>query len=332
MTRVTLVMGAGGVGKTTFAAGLGALAARAGQHTLVITVDPARRLADAIGTHLGNAPTPVASVPGLHAAMLDARAAWESIARTHTDEDAAERLIANPFFAAIADRFPSGQSYAAGDQVTTYADEFETIVVDTPPADGGISFLRAPERIRSLVAGRALRVLTGPRLPGRRLVYSLTARPALRVADTVLGGRLLEDVAEFLIDLSTVYGPISRRSHEVERMLLGATIVGIATADPHPVAELRRLVDLGHQPAVVVFNRTLPETWAAADTNPDDALGANLARWGDEARRQRSVRGAFAAHWGGTPLTFPWLDTPPVDPNQLADLMATAGLEAVPLS
>lgn len=332
MTRITLVMGAGGVGKTTLAAGLGALAARSGQHTLVITVDPARRLAAAMGITVGSRPTPVELVPGLDAAMLDAGEAWRAIARNHADPDTATRLIANPFFSAIADRFPSGQSYAAGEAVVAYRGRYDAIVVDTPPADGGIRFLQAPERIRSLVAGKALRLLTGPRLPGRRLVYSLTARPALKVADGILGGRLLEDVAEFLIDLSSIYGPVTRRSREVEQVLAGAAIVAVTTADPAPLAEVRRLIQAGHAPGVVVFNRMLPMAWDQAPHSTDDPLAANLSRWGAEAARQRALHDAFAAQWGDRPPTIPWLPTPPEDPGALADLVAAAGVEAIPLS
>lgn len=332
MTRITLVMGGGGVGKTTIAAGLGALAARGGLRTLVITVDPARRLAAALGVALGSRPAPVPGAPGLDAAMLDAAEAWRAIARTHADAPTAERLLANPFYAAIADRFPSGQSYAAGEEVAAHAADYDAVVVDTPPGDGGISFLRAPERVRRLVAGRALRLLTGPRLPGRRLVYSVTARPALKVADGVLGGRLLEDVAEFLLDLSTIYGPVTRRSREVESLLDAAEIVAVTTADPAPIAEVRRLVDHGRQPGVVVFNRMLPAAWAAPAPRGDDPLAANLTRWGAEAGRQRMLLDGFAARWGSPPLTVPWLPEPPADPAGLADLVAAAGIEVAPLS
>jgi anion-transporting ArsA/GET3 family ATPase len=109
MTRVTLVMGAGGVGKTTIAAGLGALSAGQGLRTMVLTVDPARRLADALGTDLGSDPSAVPAVPGLDAAMLDAAEAWEAIAHAHADPDTADRLISNPFFRAVAERFPRGR-------------------------------------------------------------------------------------------------------------------------------------------------------------------------------------------------------------------------------
>ncbi|HAX82115.1 MAG TPA: hypothetical protein DCY40_06075 [Actinobacteria bacterium] len=336
MTRVTLVMGAGGVGKTTVAAGLAALSAERGARTLAITVDPARRLADALGTRLGNHPTPVPGHARLDAAMLDATAAWEQIARTHADPTTARRLLANPYFRAVADRFPAGQAYAAGEQVLTHFDagSYYRIVVDTPPAEGGTAFLDAPRRIRALVAGRALRVLTGPRLPGRRLIYSVTARPALMVVDSVLGGRLLEDVAEFLLDLSAIYPGISRRSRRVEAMLQQADAVVVTTPDPGPIAEARRiaterLVTRGDPPQVV-FNRMLPAAWAGAGAaGAIDPLERNLGRWGMEASRHQALLNAFAAHTGLSPLSVPWLAEAPADPARLAGLVESAGLDPV---
>lgn len=327
-------MGSGGVGKTTIAAGIAALSARRGARTLVITVDPARRLADAMGVAVGNDPGPVPGCTRLDAAMLDATAAWESIARTHADAATAARLLANPYFRAVASRFPSGQAYAAGEEVLRHAgtDRYDHIVVDTPPSEGGLAFLAAPRRIRTLVAGRALRLLTGPRLPGRRLVYSVTARPALMIADSVLGGRLLEDIAEFLLDLSAIYPAVGRQSRQVERMLTAAAIVAVATPDPEPIAEARRVITdrigLTESPGTVVFNRTLPPEWvgAAETTHP---LGANLQRWAAEASRHDALRRAFAANTGVTPLTIPWLPEAPHTPDALADLMAAAGLEPV---
>jgi anion-transporting ArsA/GET3 family ATPase len=336
MTRITLVVGAGGVGKTTVAAGIAALAARRGARTLAITVDPARRLADALGTTLDNHPSPVPGHDRLDAAMLDAAAAWEQIARTHADPATARRLLANPYFRAVADRFPSGQAYAAGEQVLTHFDAalYDRIVVDTPPAAGGTAFLDAPRRIRTLVAGRALRVLTGPRLPGRRLIYSVTARPALMVADSVLGGRLLEDVAEFLLDLSAIYPGISRRSRRVEAMLQHADVVVVTTPDPGPIAEARRvtterLVPRGVPPEIV-FNRMLPAGWAGTFPTPAaEPIAQNLARWGLEASHHQAVLNAFAAHTGLNPRSVPWLAAAPDSPAALADLIAAAGIDPV---
>ncbi|MEX1043157.1 MAG: ArsA-related P-loop ATPase, partial [Acidimicrobiia bacterium] len=116
-TRTILVTGGGGVGKTTLSAALGVVSARQGLRTLVITVDPARRLADALGLdRLGTEPEPNPDEPNLWAAMLDASASWTAIALHHADPDVAERLVANPFFQAATTHFPASQSYAAAEE------------------------------------------------------------------------------------------------------------------------------------------------------------------------------------------------------------------------
>ncbi len=330
MTTITLVMGSGGVGKTTIAAGAAALAALTEQRTLAITVDPARRLADTMGIRHSSEPTRVPGFAHLDAAMLDAAAAWDDIARRHADATTSRRLIANPYFRAVADRFPSGQNYAAGETLLQFAesDRYDHIVVDTPPADGGSAFLSAPRRIRTLVAGRALRLLTGPRLPGRRLVYTVTARPALKVADAVLGGRLLEDVAEFLLDLSAIYPGLARRSRSVEALYAGAAIVAVATPEPGPIAEARRILadTLGSAKATraVVFNRVVPMAWTKSPTT-HDPIGANLERWVAEAAHHDALRHSFASHTGITPIALPLLTEPPASPRALADLLQSAG-------
>ena len=142
MTRTLIVTGAGGVGKTTVSAALAVAAARSGRRTLALTVDPARRLADALGIPgAGNDPVTTPE-PNLSAAMLDSAAAWEAIALRHASPPTAARLIASPYFRAVADRFPGGQAYAAGEEMLGHLESgrYDLIVVDTPPAQGGIEF------------------------------------------------------------------------------------------------------------------------------------------------------------------------------------------------
>jgi arsenite-transporting ATPase len=336
VTAALLVTGAGGVGKTTLAAAFGVAAARSGRRTLVLTVDPARRLADTLSAGLGNEPTPVPHEAGLAAAMLDAEASWDALIRRHAHPDTVDRLLASPFFRAIAERFPAGQSYAAAEEMAGYLESgrFDTVVVDTPPAGGGIDFFTAPRRIRSLVGGRVLRWLTGAAVPGRRRIYSITARPVLKAADTVLGGPLLEDVAEFLLDLRTAYDGIAGRARRVERHFRRAASVLVTTSDPTPMREAVRFFHEApppaSRPAAVVFNRVLPEAWislpaAHRSTGP---LDANLLRWAAEAQRQADIRAEFAAQHGVAPATVPWMEESPVTPGGLAALLdAASGLD-----
>jgi arsenite-transporting ATPase len=327
-----IVTGAGGVGKTTVAAAVGLAAARSGVRTLVVTVDPARRLADALGLGgLGTEPSPHPEEPRLWAAMLDAASSWQAIARRHTEPEVAERLVASPFFAAATSHFPASQSYAAAEEAVTFLDAraWELVVVDTPPAAGGIEFFTAPRAMTELIGGRVLRWLTGGPLPGRRFLFDRAARPALRLADDILGSDLLSRVAQFMMDLRTTYEGVARRSREIEERLRAARVVVVTTADPTPIREaltmFRELPQLGVAPVASIFNRTLPEEWIDADADGDDpALVENFRRWAEESRRQRDLRAEFSSRYLTESVVVPWLTPPPVDLTGLARLLDAA--------
>lgn len=333
MTRTLLVTGAGGVGKTTIAAAVAVRAARDGLRTLVVTVDPARRLADALGiASLGNEPQPHHDEPNLWAAMLDSSASWRAVAVRHADPEVATRLADNEFFKAASEHFPASQAYAAADQAATFvqAKAWDLVVVDTPPSAGGIDFFAAPAQMADLVGGRLLRWITGGPFPGRRFFYDRAAKPMLRVADSILGSDLLERIAEFLIDLRTTYDGVARRGREIEAVMRDSSILVITTADPAPVREAvkfyRELPKLASTPVAVLFNRALPDHW----TNVDDADGltAELRQiaemWGAETLRQRDTREGFEARYGATVATLPWSMAPPTDLEDLSGLVESA--------
>ena len=334
-TDTIIITGAGGVGKTTLSAAIGAATARTGRRTLVLTIDPAKRLADALGIdELGDEPTPVAGTPNMHAAMLDVSASWEAIIHRYADPDVGDRLLVNPYFRAIADRFPAAQAYAAGERMAEYIESraFDLIVVDTPPSGGGIDFFRAPATTGDLVSGKLLKWLTGSHIPGRSFLYRFTAKPMLRIADSVLGGPMLSDVADFLLDLRTMYDALSARSRTIERYLRGATTVIATTADPTPLREahrfFRELSGFRIEPAALVFNRALPEAWIAdadaplrgiADAELRATVKANLRAWAAEARRQADARDELSSRYGLPVHTVAWQSPPP---ESIADLIA----------
>lgn len=331
MTNTVLVTGAGGVGKTTFSAALAVSAAKQGVRTLVVTVDPARRLASALGIdELGDEPQPHEDEPDLWAAMIDSEASWRAVAMRHADPEVATRLADNEFFQAASQHFPASQAYAAADQAATFvqARAWDLVIVDTPPSGGGIDFFTAPAQMADLVGGRLLRWITGGPLPGRRFFYDRAARPMLRVADTILGSGLLERVSEFLLDLRTTYDGVSRRGREIEGVLKQASILVVTTADPAPVAEAvrfyRQLPDLASVPAAVVFNRALPEEWASI--SPVSNLSAPVARvveqWSSETVRQADAREEFSSRYGANVATVPWRSNPPTDLEGLGALVA----------
>lgn len=337
MTRTILVTGAGGVGKTTLSAALAVDAARRGVRTLVVTVDPARRLASALGIeNLGDEPQPHATEPELWAAMLDSKASWRAVAMRHADPEVATRLADNEFFEAASEHFPASQSYAAADQAATFvqARAWDLVIVDTPPSGGGIDFFTAPAQMADLVGGRLLRWITGGPLPGRRFFFDRAARPMLRMADTILGSGLLERVSEFLLDLRTTYDGVARRGREIEAVLREAAILVVTTADPAPVAEAvrfyRQLPELASVPVAVVFNRTLPDEWAqiGAPTGLPAELGQLVAQWSAETLRQADARSEFSARYGANVATIPWRPDPPTDLDGLAAVLE--GSEGIP--
>ncbi|MFQ5517923.1 MAG: ArsA family ATPase [Acidimicrobiia bacterium] len=320
-----IVVGAGGVGKTTVAASLAA----DGRSTLVLTVDPAQRLADSLGAGtLTDEPRPVAGTRRLHAAMLDAPAAWETVVRRHADAATAERLVAHKLFTAVAQRFPSGQAYAACDRMTDLVQtgRWDLVVVDTPPAEGGIDFFLAPARMADLVGGKVLRWLTGAHLPGRRRVFNWTTRPVLRLADSVLGGPFLQEVAEFLLDLRSIYDGLRRRARVMERLFHKASSVVVTTADPAPLAQaarfFRELPAVTGPPAALAVNKTLPAAWADAHppAGTDAGSAANLRNWAAEAQRQQDAIAELQGRYGVDPIRIPWQAETPVTVPELVAL------------
>jgi anion-transporting ArsA/GET3 family ATPase len=317
------------VGKTTISAAVGVIGARAGLRTLVVTVDPARRLASALGLDdLGAEPLPHAEEPNLWAAMLDSSASWRAVAERHADPDVAVRLAENEFFKAAAEHFPASQAYAAADQAATFvqAKAWDLVVVDTPPSAGGIDFFVAPAQMADLVGGRLLRWMTGGPLPGRRFLYDLAGRPVLRVADSVLGSDLLERVAEFLLDLRTTYDGVARRGREIERVMRESSIFVVTTANPAPMFEAirfyRELPRVATTPAAVIFNRTLPDGWIDSPSRGLDAgVRQVVGMWSAETLRQRDFRDEFSARYGARVATIPWSSRPPTQLDGLADLI-----------
>jgi anion-transporting ArsA/GET3 family ATPase len=337
VTRTVLVTGAGGVGKTTLAAAIAVDAARRGVRTLVVTVDPARRLAGALGVEdLTDEPQPHAEEPNLWSAMLDSKASWRAVAMRHADPEVATRLADNEFFQAASEHFPASQSYAAADQAVTFvqARVWDLVIVDTPPSGGGIDFFTAPAQMADLVGGRLLRWITGGPLPARRFFFDRAARPMLRIADTILGSGLLERISEFLLDLRTTYDGVARRGREIEAVLREASILVVTTADPAPIAEAvrfyRHLPDLASVPVAVVFNRALPEEWAQAAPPPDASaeLGQVVLQWGAETLRQADARSEFSTRYGAAVAKVPWEPDPPTDLDGLASLLE--GAEGMP--
>ena len=219
-TRIIVCCGSGGVGKTTAAAAIGLRAAERGRHVVVLTVDPARRLAQAMGlSYLDNIPRPVdtgfPSGGSLHAMMLDMKRTFDEIVEAHADPDRAAQILANPFYQSLSSSFAGTQEYMAMEKLGQLhrTDEWDLIVVDTPPSRSALDFLDAPQRLGRFLDGRLIRLLTAPAKPGRGYMKMLNAGFSLVTGTLtkVLGAQVLKDMQTFVTAFDTMFGGFRER-------------------------------------------------------------------------------------------------------------------------
>ncbi len=223
MTAVLVVCGSGGVGKTTVSAAIGVAHALAGRRVVVLTIDPARRLADALGLRrLGNDPTrvalPHAPDAQLFALMLDRKTTWDTLVRDHAaDASTVERLLANPTYQAISTRLSGGHEYMAIERLHTLATsgDWDVVVVDTPPSQHAVDFFRAPERIRSLLDQRWLGALLRP---GHGLVGMATRRVS-EVVRRLAGDGMMTDLQDFFGLVGTLSERLRAHGGAVDALL-----------------------------------------------------------------------------------------------------------------
>ena len=229
-TRIVVTCGSGGVGKTTTAAAMALRAAEAGRRTVVLTIDPARRLAQAMGlTELDNTPRPVKDIDessggALHAMMLDMKRTFDDVVSAHSTPERAEEIFANPFYQALSSSFAGTQEYMAMEKLSQLAesDEWDLIVVDTPPSRSALDFLDAPERLGRFLDGRMIRLLTAPaRAGGRAYLKVVTVGFSVfsKVLSKILGGELLSDVSAFVAALETMFGGFRQRAEHTYELL-----------------------------------------------------------------------------------------------------------------
>jgi anion-transporting ArsA/GET3 family ATPase len=281
--EVAICCGAGGVGKTTTAAAAAAMAAVSlGGKVLVLTVDPARRLADALGMEeLGNVevrvPDATMKAAGveprgeLWAAMLDAKQSWDELVRRHAPDPATVRkILENPLYQNISGRFAQGHEYIAMERLYEIhrTGKYDLIIVDTPPTRHALDFLEAPDRMAEFFSSRLLRWLTAP---ARSRMLNLASRPFYQVADRILGSQFLQDIGEFFLLFQTMYDGFVERSKAVKRLVHGrrTTFIVVTTLEDMPLREaeffIDALVDLGLHPGALVLNRVLPNTLLDTD-------------------------------------------------------------------
>ena len=274
--EIAIACGPGGVGKTTTAAAAAVMAAvRHGSKVLVLTIDPAKRLADALGLDgIGNTehrvPDEAFRAAGikprgqLWAAMLDTKESWDALIRRHApDRQTREEILANPLYQNISGRFVQSHDYIAMERLyEIHSDgDYDLIVVDTPPTRNALDFLDAPQRMADFFSSRLLRWLI---VPYRSRLVNVATKPFYTIADRILGTEFLGDISEFFILFQSMYDGFVERSESVGRLLSDrrTTFMVVSTREAVPRREAEffaeqlnaRKLHLG----AIVLNKVLP--------------------------------------------------------------------------
>jgi anion-transporting ArsA/GET3 family ATPase len=329
-TRILVCCGSGGVGKTTTSAALAIRAAERGRRTVVLTIDPAKRLAQALGLKiLGNEPDLVEGVGTdgeLHAMMLDMRRTFDEMVEAHAEPGRADKILANPFYQTISSSFSGTQEYMAMEKLGQLAatGAWDLIVVDTPPSRSALDFLDAPQRMSTFLDGRMIRLLSSPARAGgrglRKLVgagFSLFAK----AVSTILGGQMLADASAFVQAFDTMFGGFRERATATYELLRspGTAFIVVAAPEPDALREAAYFVDrLSKEEmplAGLVLNRTHPvladlsasQARAAADLLRGAPLAAAVLRLHadrvDLAAREERLLARFTSAHGEVPVT-----------------------------
>jgi anion-transporting ArsA/GET3 family ATPase len=284
---ITILLGTGGVGKTTIAAALALAGASANLNTAVITVDPSERLRDALGlAQLGGQPTRIGArqLAGagldphlqLSAMMLDVSGAWDAFIERFVLDPATRRAIFdNPFYKSLTAEFAGSEAFAALQRLYDLhqTGAFELEVVDTPPASHSFEFLQTPARLIRLLDSRTARWLFTPSLSAGRIamkVASQAARFVVRELERFAGGKVLSTISDFFAALAESMDAIVDRLHKTEALLHSPAVrfVMVTTAEPDRIRQARELLaqmdSEGLKLAAIVINRFLDErTWSA---------------------------------------------------------------------
>ncbi|HEX3488921.1 MAG TPA: ArsA family ATPase [Streptosporangiaceae bacterium] len=373
-TRIIVCCGSGGVGKTTTAAAIGLRAAERGRHVVVLTVDPARRLAQSMGlTSLDNTPRLVDGIgnghadeqsqpggppPGtpqqetgggsLHAMMLDMKRTFDEIVEAHADPDRAAQILANPFYQSLSSSFAGTQEYMAMEKLGQLrrAEEWDLIVVDTPPSRSALDFLDAPQRLARFLDGRLIRLLTAPaKIGGRAYLRVLNAGFGMvtGVLTRILGAQMLRDVQTFVSALDTMFGGFRERADYTYQLLRapGTAFLVVAAPEPDALREasyfVERLATERMPLAGLLLNRvqrspaarlSAAGSQAAAETlqvNGAHPLAVAALRRHAERMQQVSVQRRLAEHFTAAHPVVPVAEVP----AQAEDVHDLAGLRAI---
>ena len=308
--HVIVCTGSGGVGKTTSAAALAVAAAQQGRRTIVLTIDPARRLAQSLGlSALDNRPRAVKAVDGLEAMMLDMKHTFDEVIDRHaSDARRANRIKGNRFYQQLSSSLAGTQEYMAMEKLYDlhHSGDYDCIVIDTPPTRNALDFLDAPKRLTDFLEGRFLRMFLAPGLAAGKIATRAAGFGAglfMRAASRLTGQAVLADLAEFFQSFEGMYDGFKQRAQAVYKLLQSPSSAFVVVASPEAPALrearffLQRLAQDGMPTAGLVVNRvTPPPAEALAGLSQADArrAAARLNAGGPEQEAVGAVLGLHA--------------------------------------
>ncbi|MBB3676877.1 ArsA family ATPase [Modestobacter versicolor] len=308
-TRIIVCCGSGGVGKTTTSAALALAAAEAGRQVVVLTIDPARRLAQSLGlVELDNEPR-VVETPGapgeLSAMMLDMKRTFDDVVSAHSTPERAEVIFANPFYQALSSSFAGTQEYMAMEKLGQLraSEKWDLVIVDTPPSRSALDFLDAPNRMSRFLDGTMIRLLTAPARAGGRAGVRLVGAGFMlfsRIISKILGGQLLNDISAFVSALDTMFGGFRERATATYELLRqpGTSFVVVAAPEPDALREASYFVDRlsteGMPLAGLVINRTHPPATTTLSATRAEAAAEAVAEAGGKGAKLAA--GALRVH------------------------------------
>ena len=279
---LVVVCGSGGVGKTSVSAALGVLAATQTQkRVLVLTVDPAKRLANALGlSALGNTEVQISTdlfknsktkLRGtLAAAMIDTKASWDELIIRHAPDEATRNtVLQNSLYKNLTERFVHSHDYIAVERLyqAHASGAYDLIIVDTPPSRNALTILDAPKRMQDFFSSRLLKLLTPS---SQWQLLALAAKPFYEIADRLLGKGLLRDVAEFFTLFRTMETGFVERARNVEQLLHDSktSFVVVTTLEDAPLSEAEflstALKERNFITSFAIANRVIPKELTSA--------------------------------------------------------------------
>jgi anion-transporting ArsA/GET3 family ATPase len=276
--RIVCCVGSGGVGKTTTAAAIALRAAMDGKRALVLTIDPARRLANSLGLReLGNTETRIDArhfdAAGLRprgemwAMMLDLKHTWDDLVRRQSRSPAqAQAILENQLYQTLSTAMAGSLEYMAMEKVYEVSESgrYDVVVLDTPPTSNALDFLHAPDRILDVLDNNAMRLLLGPMLKAGRVGFRIFAAPTSLVLKTLArftGAAFLRDLAGFMGAFEGMYEGFKERAGRVKSLLTSRDAAFVLVTSPNPltISEAlffhRTLKGDGISTAAVIVNR-----------------------------------------------------------------------------